>query len=266
MNDELLDLARVRAELDTGWLGQEIIYLASTGSTNDVARKLAAASAPAGTVVIADEQTAGRGRMKRRWVAPANTCLLTSVIFRPALVPTQIARLTMLCSLAAVQAIETVTGMRAGIKWPNDLVIGDGPPRKLAGTLTETSLAGDKVLFAIVGLGLNVNVDPAALGPVMTPATSLAAELGRPVSRETLLVEILRQMEALYPAIASGGLREAWAERLHTLGRPVTVTVGENQVIGTAEAVDRDGVLLVRDLAGNLHRIAAGDVTLRHPR
>ena len=151
-----------------------------SGLGEGTARRLAAAGAPEGTLVIADEQTAGKGRQGRRWIAPPNTCLLMSLLFRPALLPAQASRLTMLCSLAAAEAIEAETGIPVAIKWPNDLVIPYAPDapqpyRKLGGLLTETALAGQELLFAVVGMGINVNVDPAVLGPVMTPATSLLA-------------------------------------------------------------------------------------------
>jgi len=230
---------------------------------------LAAAGAPEGTLVIADEQTAGRGRLRRRWVAPPNTCLLMSLVFRPALAPAQFLRLTMLCSLAAVEAIEAETGLVVGIKWPNDLVVPPLPTphyRKLAGILTETAIAGDEILFAIVGMGINVNLDPAALGPVATPATSLLAELNRPVDRATLLAAILQRIETRYPQITGEQIHADWTRRLTTLGRRVTVTTVGEQIHGVAEGGAPDGALLLRDLAGSLHTITAGDVTLRAQR
>jgi BirA family biotin operon repressor/biotin-[acetyl-CoA-carboxylase] ligase len=211
--------------------------------------------------------------MGRRWVAPPNTCLLMSLVLRAALPPAGAARLTMLCSLGAAQAVQSLTGLPVGVKWPNDLVITRGDrERKLAGLLTETSLVGDRLDFAVVGLGINVNVDPATLGPVMVPATSLQAELGAPVDRAALLLAILRRIEALYPdpagepgpwQDAQPAIHAAWADRLVTLGRQVTVRGPDTIHHGVAEGVDRDGALLLRDMAGNLHRLVIGDVSLR---
>jgi BirA family biotin operon repressor/biotin-[acetyl-CoA-carboxylase] ligase len=273
-----LPIDEIQQELGTRLIGRRIDYYPVIGSTNDEAKRLAVAGAPDGTLVIADEQTAGKGRMGRRWLAPPNTCLLMTLILRAELPPAQAARLTMLCSLAAAEAIESVTGLQVGIKWPNDLVIsqreaaGVGAELKIAGFLTETSLIGERLDFAVVGMGINVNLDPAALGPVMVPATSLETELGRPVDRARLLIAILRQTEVRYLSTTSsvepGGngqqaIHAAWVERLVTVGREVTVTGMEGSIHGRAEGVDPDGALLLRDMAGNLHRIVIGDVSLR---
>jgi BirA family biotin operon repressor/biotin-[acetyl-CoA-carboxylase] ligase len=268
-----LSVKRIQAGLTTQFVGRHLYYFGSIGSTNVEAKRLAAAGAPEGTLVIADEQTAGKGRRGRRWLAPSNTCLLISLLFRPALLPAQASRLTMLCSLAAAEAIETETGVPVAIKWPNDLVVPHAPGpsfRKLGGILTETALAGKKLLFAIVGMGINVNVDPTALGPVMTPATSLLAELGRPVDRVALLAAILQQIENRYSQMPGEQIHADWAQRLITLGQQVIVTLypqphddSQERLEGTAEGVDPDGALLLRDLAGNLRLVTVGDVTLR---
>ena len=268
-----LSVKRIQAGLTTQLVGRHLVYFGSIGSTNVEAKRLAASGAPEGTLVIADEQTAGKGRRGRRWLAPPNTCLLTSLLFRPALLPAQASRLTMLCSLAAAEAIETETGVPVAIKWPNDLVIPHAPGRsyrKLGGILTETALSSKELLFAIVGMGINVNVDPTALGPVMTPATSLLAELGRPVDRVALLAAILQQIENRYSQMPGEQIHADWAQRLITLGQQVIVTLypqshddSQGWLEGTAEGVDPDGALLLRDLAGNLRLVTVGDVTLR---
>lgn len=268
-----LSVKRIQAGLTTQFVGRHLVYFGSIGSTNVEAKRLAASGAPEGTLVIADEQTAGKGRRGRRWLAPPNTCLLTSLLFRPALLPAQASRLTMLCSLAAAEAIETETGVPVAIKWPNDLVVPHAPGhsyRKLGGILTETALSGKELFFAIVGMGINVNVDPTALGPVMTPATSLLAELGRPVDRAALLAAILQQIENRYSQMPGEQIHADWAQRLITLGQQVIVTLypqshddSQEWLEGTAEGVDPDGALLLRDLAGNLRLVTVGDVTLR---
>jgi BirA family biotin operon repressor/biotin-[acetyl-CoA-carboxylase] ligase len=259
-----LSAQEIRERLTTRQIGRPIHYYSTIGSTNDEAKRLAEEGAPAGTLVIADQQTAGRGRHRRHWVAPPNACLLMSLVFRPALAPAQSARLTMLCSLSVAEAIEAETGLEVGVKWPNDLVIPNLPPgipyRKLAGLLTETALSDDQLLFAVVGMGINVNLDPAALGPVMTPATSLQSELGRSVDRVGLLAIILQRVEERYPEVSGDGLHAEWSQKLVTLGQQVAVAAAGGQLCGLAEGVDADGALMLRDLAGNLHRITAGDV------
>ncbi len=268
MTGNPLPIERLRAARRDHLIGRQIHYALVIDSTNRWAKELAAAGAAEGALVITEEQTAGKGRLGRRWLAPARSCLLLSIVFRPEWAPAQATQLTMLCSLAAAEAIETETGLGVGIKWPNDLVVA-GPPgqpvRKLAGLLTETATAGDELLHVVVGMGINVNLDPADLGPVMTLPTSLQRELGRPVDRGALLLALLGRIENRYTEARPEALLADWKRRLVTLGQQVTVTSGTQILQGQAEGVDPDGALLLRDLAGFLHRIAAGDVSLRPP-
>ena len=250
----------IRAGLRTEFIGRNVVYRPSVTSTNDLARALAAQGAPEGTLVLAEEQTAGRGRLGRVWLSPAGTSLLFSLIFRPALRPGQAFRLAMLCSLAAARAIEAVTALPIHLKWPNDLVLRG---KKLGGVLAEASLTGERLDFVVVGLGLNVNLDVSTLPEIAATATSLSTELGRPVARLPLLQRILQEIEAGYRDVAQDeALRAAWAARLSTLGQMVRVTGGTEDE-GLAEGVDADGALLLHRADGTLVRITVGDVTLR---
>jgi BirA family biotin operon repressor/biotin-[acetyl-CoA-carboxylase] ligase len=265
-----LDEKRIRAALTTRVLGRDLVILPRASSTNDVAKALAAQGAPEGTVVLANEQTAGRGRLGRRWSAPPGTCLLCSIILRPALHPSQANRLTMLCSLAAADAIELVAGLPVALKWPNDLIV-QSPTRntqyptwrKLAGTLTETGVTGERLDLVVVGIGINVNVVPDVLPTLAPDATSILTETDQVVERATLLASLLRGVEARYALLQAGeNPRAEWATRLTTLGQHVEVTTADGVLAGTAEAVDEDGALLLRAPGGALHRLLAGDVTL----
>ena len=203
-NMDQLDSAAVRAVLTTQVFGREYVYLQRTGSTNDAAKRMASQGAPEGTIVVADEQTAGRGRLDRRWLAPPGTCLLCSILFRPRLLPTQTQRLTMLCSLAAADAIREVTGLEAWLKWPNDLIVPDlRPPSwsKLAGLLTQTGVVGEQISFVVVGIGINVNVQPDVLPTLAPNATSILAETGRRTDRAALLAALLAGVERRYEAL-----------------------------------------------------------------
>jgi len=262
--DADLSAEAIRAALTTRFVGRNLVYLPETDSTNTKARRLARQGAPEGTLVIADYQTAGRGRFNRRWLAPPGSSLLLSLIFRPPLAPHQAQRLTMLCGLALLEAIETETGLRADLKWPNDVVLAG---RKVAGILTELSLRGATVDYAVVGVGLNVNLDPARLpADLLTPATALSHEAGRRVDRLSLLGAFLQAVEQRYLALRAGwSPREEWARRLVTLGRRVVISEGERTFDGLAEGVDADGALLVRLDDGRLRKVLAGDVTLRPP-
>ncbi len=257
----------IKALLPTKIFGQNVIYFKSVGSTNDELKKLAAQNAPEGSLAITEEQVAGRGRFSRIWVAPPSSSLLMSLLFRPTfLPPTRAQWLTMLCALAATDAIYAVTGISVGIKWPNDLMAGG---KKLAGVLTELSVLGDSLDWVIVGMGLNVNVDFSTLPPIdgqslAETATSLQSITGKPVSRAALLKAYLLQVEARYAAIRAGESPvEEWRSRLETLGQTVSVQTPEKRISGLAEGVSPEGALLVRTDAGMVETVLAGDVSLR---
>lgn len=259
---DVLSAEAIRAGLNTEFVGRTVVYRPEVDSTNDTARLLAQEGAPEGTLVIADYQRAGRGRLGRPWTAPAGSSLLLSVVFRPPLAPSQAQRLTMVCGLAVVEAVEAETRLRAALKWPNDVLIGDA---KAGGILVEMSSTGERVDFAIAGIGLNVNLDPAELpGDLVMAATSLSREMGGKVARLRLLWALLEALEARYVALLQGGEPQGeWAGRLLTLGRRVSVSGAGRALEGVAEGVDADGALLVRCADGRLERILAGDVTLR---
>lgn len=254
---------------DTNRLSFTRIHLPTTTSTNDVARDLAARGAPGGTVAVADYQTAGRGRLGRRWLAPPGTSLLCSILFRPPPGPESLPHstdLAMLCALAAADAVERAAGLPVSLKWPNDLVVVRGESwRKLGGLLAETGVSGDRVEFVIVGVGINVNVPAEALPDLAPDATSILAETGRETDRDLLLDYFLSGVASRYERWQVGERPWAeWSARLATLGRPVRVVTAEGERRGVAEGVDEEGALLLRASDGSLHRIRAGDVFLAH--
>lgn len=264
-----LDSSAIEGALATKVFGRQLVVLCSTGSTNDVAREMAIQGALEGLVVLADEQTSGRGRMGRRWVAPPGTCLLGSVLFRPSLPAACAQQLTMLCSLAAADAISQVAGLSVALKWPNDLVVcvaeGAQNWKKLAGVLTETAARGATLEFVVVGIGVNVNVDPTELIALAPDATSILAETGRWTDRTALIAAFLTRVEQRYRALQAGiGPYREWAARLATLGRCVRVTTPGEAVVGVAESVDEEGALLLRVSNGQVRRFLVGDVTLGH--
>jgi len=268
-----LSVESIEKGLTTAFMGRKIIYYRSVGSTNNVTRELAVRGALEGTLVIADEQTAGKGRLERRWLAPPGTSLLMSLLFRPH-PPTsnlhspfsvhQAQRLTMICSLAVVEAIEAVTGLAAAIKWPNDIMVQG---KKAGGILTELGATGERLDYAVVGLGLNVSLDfgaVEAMEELAATATSLSQELGRKVSRLALLWRILENVESRYQRLQAGELpHDEWACRLITLHNHVVVDTLQGAVEGWAEGVDADGALILRTNCGERQRVLAGDVTLR---
>ncbi|HHY92101.1 MAG TPA: biotin--[acetyl-CoA-carboxylase] ligase [Firmicutes bacterium] len=258
--DKLLP-TEVRSGLKTARLGQAVHYFATITSTNDVARDLAERGAPEGTLVVAEEQRSGRGRRGRAWASPPGVGIWASLVLRPDFLPSQAPLLTLTAAVAGAEAIHQVTGLTAGIKWPNDLLLGG---RKVAGILMELSAELDAVLYVILGIGINVNTAafPAEIAPV---ATSLYREAGRSVSRRELLQAFLERFEYWYDRLPeeAEALRNRWRELSVTLGRRVTVISPQFTVAGVARNIDREGALLLETETGDLVRILSGDVSLR---
>ena len=259
---DALSKEAITARLRTATMGQLVEVHERIDSTQTRAVMLARVNTPEGAVVLAESQTAGRGRLGRRWHAPPGSGLLMSLLFRPRLTPAQAQRITMICSLAVVQAVHEMTACQARIKWPNDIVIGS---RKLGGLLTELGVDGGRLSYVVVGLGINVNLDLGDLPEVMTPPTSLSQELGHPVSRLELLLSILDGIELRYAQLRAGwSPHEEWRRHLATIGQRVKVGISSEEAVeGLALDVDEDGALLVEGDGGAPRRVLVGDVTLR---
>lgn len=255
----LLDLSAVDTALNTHHFGRRIIYETTCDSTMNLARRAAEAGAEEGTVVIAEEQTAGRGRLGRSWVSPAGKNLHVTLIARPPVDRLRV--ITMAAPLAVTQAADDVAGVRTGIKWPNDVLLAG---RKLSGILVESEISGDEVRFALAGVGINVNLDVEQSPDIAGIATSLLNETGQEVSRERLLASFLNRFEEMYESPVPH-IVAAWRERLETLGRDVTVTLGEETFDGVAEDVDNSGNLILRRPDGSRMILEAGEVSLRVP-
>jgi BirA family transcriptional regulator, biotin operon repressor / biotin---[acetyl-CoA-carboxylase] ligase len=246
-----------------GAFGQPLIFLSSTGSTNDVAQRLADNGAPHGAVVIALAQTAGRGRQGREWFSPPGAGLYMSVLIRNAAIAPL---LTLAGGVAVADGIRRATGLPAAIKWPNDIVVRDahapGRRRKLAGILAEGSTADSGVQHVVVGIGINVR--PADYPPALVNrVTSLERELGRPVDAGLVASEILVALNEQVTALESGRRSEV-LDRWRSLspsavGGQVWWSISGETIAGTTAGIDGDGALLVRS-AGATHRIISGEV------
>lgn len=250
-----LNVAALRASLTGLRLGNPLIYFPALPSTNSHAAALAHAGASEGTLVTTDDQTAGRGRIGRPWKALPGQMLALSLVLRPTFPPHF---LVMAAALAVAETIEQFAGPRAGIKWPNDVLVDE---RKVCGILIEVSED-----VAILGIGLNVNGSFARDPDLAARATTLEQATGHPLSRETLLAELLRRLDSLYGLLqtANGNaqqtIRDLWRTRLVTLGRRVTVHQGAGALAGLAEDVTPDGALLLRLDNGTQRIITWGDV------
>ena len=244
-------------------IGRDIQVFEQTSSTNDVVERLARDGVREGAVVFAESQTKGRGRLGRTWLSPTRKGLWFSVLLRPELQPQEATQLTIISATALRRAITKVTGLAAEIKWPNDLLLGG---KKTAGILTELSAELDRVRHVILGIGVDVNQDAAGFPPELRKiATSLKLASGVEISRPELAVEILRELDLNYARMRAGRFSEIadeWEAACVTIGRNVTVHVGERRLRGRAESLDDDGALLLRTEHGHLERVIGGDVSL----
>ncbi len=258
MSADALLPASITGGLETAFIGQEVIYHPRLPSTMDAARQAARRGAAAGTVIIAGEQTGGRGRRIRSWLSPPGNIAL-SVILYPEV--SYLPYLVMLASLAVVYAIEAVADLKPQIKWPNDVLV-DG--RKVCGILVESEVARIRVNYAVVGIGINVALKASEFPEISAVATSLNDASGRSISCVELVRCLLVELERLYRALSDAeSIYEAWRDRLITLGKRVYVESGGDVIEGIAEAVDGSGAMRLRRADGSSIRIVAGDVTLR---
>jgi len=244
-------------------VGRDVRVFKETTSTNDVIEKLARDGAKEGVAVFAETQTKGRGRLGRQWVSPKGKGLWFSILLRPQLPPHAVTRVTIASATAVARAIRNETGLSPQIKWPNDILFCE---KKAVGILTELSAELDTIKYVILGIGVDVNLSadelPAALKPI---ATSLRIEAGEEFSRAALAAEILKQLDHDYRRIQSGDFEQVadeWVSNCSTIGRSVSIQMGNETMHGRAEALDSDGALLLRTAHGRLERIMGGDVTV----
>ena len=258
MAKDNLSSALITANLESSFIGQKVIYYPRLTSTMDAAREMARQGAPEGTVVVAGQQTAGRGRAKRVWLSPKGSIALSIILYPER---DYLPYLIMLASLAVVRSIALVTGLEAQIKWPNDVLING---KKVCGILIESDVQRNRVAYVIIGIGINANFRLAAFPEISPVATSLSDELGKDVSRLDIIRHLLAEIERLYLTLPDGEpVYQVWRDKLVTLGKRVRVTSGETILEGIAESVARDGSLLLRQTNESLIEIIAGDVALR---
>ena len=256
------DVDALRSRMTGKKIGFPFHCLTEVDSTNRAAAKLAREGAPEGTMVLADRQIAGRGRLQRTWQSPPGCNLHLSVIFRPALAPPGLTQITLLAGVAVADAIAAVCPNGVAIKWPNDVLIRD---RKVCGILAEAVRDGGGPSL-IVGIGLNVNIRGEDFDPGhRDSATSLREETGRGHSREGMVVLLCERLEEWYETFMKKGftpIRDGWLARSAMAGRTVRVLFRDEVREGRMEGIDGDGALLLADGRGEIHRIVAGDATI----
>ena len=244
-------------------IGRDIRVFEQTDSTNDVVERLALDGVKEGVVVFAESQNKGRGRLGRKWLSPSRKGLWFSVLLRPDVAPQAVTQLTIAAATALARAIQRQTHLAPEIKWPNDILIRG---KKVAGILTELSAELDHVKYVILGVGMDVNLNTADLPPdLRKTATSLKIEAGQAISRAELAVACLQELDADYARLCQDqfpSVADEWEAKCTTLGRRVSIRVGERVIHGLAESLDDDGALLLRTEHGRLERIVGGDVSL----
>jgi BirA family biotin operon repressor/biotin-[acetyl-CoA-carboxylase] ligase len=255
---EPISIETILTRLETQQIGRNIVYRSSVSSTMDVALEEIKKGATHGTVILADVQEHGKGRLEREWISPQGGVYLSIILYPPR---EMISSLTMIAGLAVLDCVKDVCGIKADVKWPNDILING---KKVSGILAQSGNASSGGCYAILGIGINADMDVTQQPEIAGIATSLSIVAGKPVNRQLVICSLLQNFEKRYLAFGSGqALWKEWRERLSTLGKRVLVKSGQSTFEGIAESVSSDGSLLLRQDGGELAVIPAGDVTLR---
>lgn len=257
---------KISGQLQTDTVGKTIFSFDEVGSTNEVAFELASKGAPEGTVVIADSQSKGRGRLKRKWISPPGENLYMSVIFRPSISSRESPIMTLVAAVALTETLNK-QGSDAEVKWPNDILINK---RKIAGILSQMQSTGEDVDFVVVGIGANLNMTREEIenemgGEVAEIATSLQEALGHEVDRVKLIANLIEQIELWYKKLLRDGTSvviKGWMERWRAVNSKVLVKCNGETIQGIATGVDENGHLIVEKDDGRTEKVVAGDVIL----
>jgi BirA family biotin operon repressor/biotin-[acetyl-CoA-carboxylase] ligase len=256
LSDVLNEFEGLETLDDRHVIGRRIVWHEETESTNDDARHAAEAGEPEGLVVIADVQTAGRGRMSRTWTSAQRRDILFSVLLRPDI--TDLPKMPLVAGLAVARTLDAFTDQLVTLKWPNDVRVTD---RKISGSLVESG-SSNSGYFAVLGTGVNVNMDASAHPEISKIATSLRTLKRESVSRREVMRKLLIEMDQIYSSPEHMGTLVAdWSARLETIGQKIDVRWGDELLHGVAEGVDETGRLLLRDGSGELRVLEAGEVT-----
>ncbi|GAB4487953.1 MAG: biotin--[acetyl-CoA-carboxylase] ligase [Thermodesulfovibrionales bacterium] len=251
------------AEALRGSFWRDVRVLDSVDSTNDLCIEIAREGLPSGGLLLAaDSQRKGKGRLGRVWASPGGMNVHMSLLFRPALPPRDAPMLTFLAAVAAAETLRALCGMPVEIKWPNDLLVGE---KKLGGILTEVRSDPDRILFAVVGVGINVNMRRTALPSALRKtATSVRIETGRDFPRNDLIAALALGFERWLTVISGGGrdrLLDAWKGLSSTIGRDVEIRSGNEIITGNVQDIDENGLLVLRAYNGTVRKVSVGDVT-----
>lgn len=263
-NADLFSKVEIESRMETKWVGRNLIFHKETGSTNIDAKELAERGEAAGTVVVADMQTAGRGRRGRGWVSPAGKDIYMTILLRPQCRPEKASVLTLVMALAVLRAISEQISQDCGIKWPNDIVVNG---KKVCGILTEMSAELDGIHYVVIGVGINVNQEFLA-EEIQKTATALCIESGQQINRATLVARVFFYFEKYYAAFEKNwdfsDLVNEYNQFLVNRDREVCVLDPKGAFQGTARGINEKGELLVeRKSDGEIVLVYAGEVSVR---
>ncbi len=256
-----MDTKEIQSKL-RGSIGKEILFYKTINSTNLLAMEIAEKT-PEGTVVIADSQETGRGRLGRTWLSPPHVNIYMSIILKPVIGTHDVTLLTIMASVACAKALGEATGLNVSIKWPNDLMVSN---KKIGGILTELKIEHNKIVYAVVGIGINVNIEHDAFPEdLKETATSLKNETGKAYHREDIVSRVLDEIDIWYGFLKKMDRKKLlaeWEKNTSTLGKKVKVIVGKETLVGLAESIDNDGRLVLKLPSGERKRISSGDLIL----
>jgi len=245
------------------FIGHKLYYYEEIGSTNDEAFRLGVQGAPEGTALIAESQSAGKGRLRRTWHSPPGANIYTSVILRPRFEPDLAPRISLAAGVAVAETLDPYCPGKVSLKWPNDVQIGG---KKVCGILTQMKTATGVIDFVVVGIGVNVNWNLKEFPEdIQKMATSLSVEAGREVSRLELIILLYENLAKCYSELSQNGfapLRKKWLDRTTMIGKPVSVIFGKETINGEAADLDEDGSLVILVDGNKKVKVAAGDATV----
>ena len=261
---DLLNPEEIVACLQTKWLGHHIHYMTAAVSTNEIAKSLADKGCPDGLVVVAEEQSGGKGRLSRGWFSPKGGGVWCSIVLRPPFMPYEASKCTLLAAVAVIQAVNKYKGVHASIKWPNDVLLNG---RKMVGILTEMSAEFGKINYIVIGTGINTNIAPEQIPEELKELSVSVAEVAEePVKRVQILADYLKNVENLYEMAVKEGfgpIFDLWRRYSNTIGQEVKVIAPDKTYLGTAVDIDEEGLLLVKKEDGTMEKVIAGDVSIR---
>jgi BirA family biotin operon repressor/biotin-[acetyl-CoA-carboxylase] ligase len=256
----------LRKSLAGKFFGHQLYYYSETGSTNDEAFSLGIAGVSEGTVVIADSQNKGKGRMQRVWHSPAGSNIYTSVILRPRIELSKASQIPIAAGVAVAETLETYCPGKIKLKWPNDVLIGG---KKVCGILAQMKMSSDAIDFVVLGIGINVNLSRKQFPQdIQEIATSLAVETGREISRPELIISLYENLAKCYNQLLQKGfgpIKEKWLELSPMIGQRVQVIFKDETIEGKATGLDDDGSLILTTEGNKEIKIFAGDTTIIKP-